>query len=297
MNSTNIWHSPAKLNLYLAIVGIRESDGFHDLDSLVVQLDFGDTLQIGLSPAEQDIFSCTDNRLSWSSDNLIKKAVDLYRLRTGFNQPVKISLQKEIPLGAGLGGGSSNAATILKALNSLNPKPVTENLLKEWSADLGSDCPLFFAKGITRIQGRGEIVSALKTAFENTLKQRKILLFHPGFGITAAWAYRQLKTGYPRGYSSRDLAEEEVNHWMNNSEPWLSKHRNDLQSVVDHKYLSIPLLKEELTKKFGIFTMMSGSGSSCFCILDESIDTGIIEQHIRFCWGTDAFIRNCRFQG
>jgi 4-diphosphocytidyl-2-C-methyl-D-erythritol kinase len=199
-----IRHSPAKINLYLAVTGIRPSDGFHELDSLVALLDFGDSLEVKPSEDGRDHFQCDPPVLEWSSDNLIRLALELYRVRTGFGIACDIRLKKRIPLGAGLGGGSSNATTLMVALNAMNPNPVDTLLLQQWSTELGSDCALFFKQGLIRMRGRGETVESMDTDLYERLRAMRVLIFHPGFGVSAAWAYKQLRAGFPAGYTDPD---------------------------------------------------------------------------------------------
>ncbi len=291
----NCWESPAKLNLYLAVVGIRDSDGFHELDSLVAQLSFGDKLSVDVSSDNVDHFSCNDSRLQWNQNNLIRRAVELYRRRTGFAQALSITLDKKIPLGSGLGGGSSNASTLLKAINTLNSKQVDPQELQNWSAELGSDCPLFFGNGIVRIQGRGERVTPVKSRTLDQLREMKVLLFHPGFGISAAWAYRALKEGFPVGYTAPKVAETELQSWLRSDETSFSDlpFRNDLGVVIDRKYLPIPTLRKLFHEQLGTELKMSGSGSACYCLVPASMDTTTIVELVRKCWGEHCFVQEC----
>lgn len=289
-----MWKSPAKLNLYLAVTGIRESDGFHSLDSLVTLLDFGDDLFLEvMERGDQDDWECSDARLKWDDSNLLRRAADLYRSRTDFRPVLRVQLEKRIPMGAGLGGGSSNASTLLLALNSLNPRPVDLSTLLVWSAELGSDCPLFLSQGLIRMRGRGERVETIDSPLLQVLQQKKILLCHPGFGIAASWAYQQLRRGYPAGYTQPIVAAREIENWLVGANPWKTDHRNDLGTVVDRKYLPIPMLREQVERAFGTPFLMSGSGSACFMILDEDQDAIPIQETIRSCWGDECFLRLC----
>ena len=282
------WHSPAKINLYLAVTGSRD-DGFHEIDSLVALLDFGDTLRVGLSQSDRDEYSCNVPGLSFDSGNLVYRALALYRDKTGFSQPVSIDLEKRIPMGAGLGGGSSNASTLLKAVNALNPDPVSTERLAEWSADLGSDCPLFFGSGLLRIRGRGERVEPFPCRFLEGGRKLKLAIFHPGFPIEAAWAYKTLRSRFPSHYTDPCIVQEELARWAEGSDPWIGSHRNDLSIPVDSKYVAIPILKKEFVERFKPL-FMSGSGSACFCVLEPDDDELAITEFVRSCWGNAVFI-------
>jgi 4-diphosphocytidyl-2-C-methyl-D-erythritol kinase len=282
------WLSPAKINLYLAVTGLRD-DGFHAIESLVGRLDFGDTLEV--TPAPRDQYSCSDPTLSHSPQNLVFRALELYRVRTGFLQPLKIHLEKRIPLGAGLGGGSSNASTMLQAVNALNPNPVDRGILAFWSLEIGSDCPLFFAEGeVLHVSGRGEIIEPFALCPESTLSGMQVMLLHPGFPITAAWAYTTLRQRFPHCYADSRAVAEELQRWRLEASPWLSSHRNDLSIPVDAKYLGIRSLKRRFEEVLGVRLMMSGSGSTCFLYLTEDVDHMEVEALVHSCWGSQAFI-------
>lgn len=288
------WISPAKLNLYLAVTGIRESDGFHELDSLVTVLDYGDTLTLSHSTDSVDHFSCNTPELAWDSRNLLYQALERYRSICGYDEPLKLELEKRIPLGSGLGGGSSNASTLLLALNSLNPEPVPVQRLCELSAELGSDCPLFFYRGLLRMRGRGEQIEQLDGGLVDQLRNRSVLVFHPGFPVSAAWAYQQLRKGYPSGYTASETVDQELQHWFCDQRPWRICARNDLSPVVDQKYVAIPTLRAVLRERFGLESFMSGSGSACYAWMDSNTDSTPVTECIRQCWGSNAWIQLCR---
>jgi 4-diphosphocytidyl-2-C-methyl-D-erythritol kinase len=286
------WHSPAKINLYLAVMGLR-ADGFHEIDSLVALLDFGDLLEVTPSPTGLDEYRCNAEDLPFGPDNLICRALDLYRCKTGFDLPVSIKLDKQIPMGAGLGGGSSNAATLLKAINALNPDPVDLQTLSQWSSEIGSDCPLFFATGIIRIRGRGERVEPFGTQFLPESDKLRIAVFHPGFEIGAGWAYTTLRNRFPSSYAEKSEVEDELGQWAQTKAPWARYHRNDLSVAVDSKYLAIPTLKAGFQREFARPLYMSGSGSACFCILDQNENGSAYIDFVKSCWGAESFSRIC----
>ena len=150
--------SPAKINLFLRIMGKRP-DGYHEIASLFQAIDLGDTLTFTL--ANEDQLTCSDPTLPCDASNLVSKAVALFRCKTGLNFSVSIHLEKRIPTQAGLGGGSSNAATTLWALNALHGNPYSDTELQTWSAEIGSDIPFFFSLGTAYCTGRGEKVRNL----------------------------------------------------------------------------------------------------------------------------------------
>lgn len=284
------WHSPAKINFYLAVLGMRH-DGFHEIDSLVGILDFGDQMQVGISDTGRDEYSCNQSELDFGQDNLIYRALCLYREKTGFTIPLTIKLDKQIPMGAGLGGGSSNATTTLKAVNALNPNPVDLESLVLWSLEIGSDCPLFFATGLSRIRGRGEKVETFESFFHPKQSVIRIALFHPGFGISAGWAYKTLRDHF--SYAQRSEVDAELEQWQCSERPWTGFHRNDLSQAIDSKYIAIPTIKQGFEYEFDRPLMMSGSGSSCFCILNAGEDGSVYEDYVKSCWGENCFTKIC----
>ncbi|XP_060963426.1 4-diphosphocytidyl-2-C-methyl-D-erythritol kinase, chloroplastic-like [Cannabis sativa] len=150
--------SPCKINVFLRITSKRE-DGYHDLASLFHVISLGDVLKFSLSPStKKDSLSTNASGVPLDDRNLIIKALNLYRKKTGTNKYFWIHLDKKVPTGAGLGGGSSNAATALWAANQFNDCLVTEKELQEWSSEIGSDVPFFFSQGAAYCTGRGEVV-------------------------------------------------------------------------------------------------------------------------------------------
>lgn len=153
-----ILFSPAKINLFFRVLKKRD-DGYHEIASLYQAIDLGDTLNITLN--ECDELSCSDPSLQTDESNLVLKAAALFRKKTALALYIKVHLHKQIPIQAGLGGGSSNAATTLWALNKLANCPASFQDLALWSCELGSDVAFFFSKGAAYCTGRGELFSSL----------------------------------------------------------------------------------------------------------------------------------------
>ncbi|XP_024019706.1 4-diphosphocytidyl-2-C-methyl-D-erythritol kinase, chloroplastic [Morus notabilis] len=150
--------SPCKINVFLRITNKRE-DGYHDLASLFHVISLGDVLKFSLSPSKtKDSLSTNAPGVPLDDRNLIIKALNLYRKKTGTDNYFWIHLDKKVPTGAGLGGGSSNAATALWAANQFSGGLATEKELQEWSSEIGSDIPFFFSQGAAYCTGRGEVV-------------------------------------------------------------------------------------------------------------------------------------------
>ena len=163
MNDQLTLFSPAKLNLFFRVLKKRP-DGYHEIASLFQAIDLGDTLTI--APAKKDALLCN---VSVHGPNLVMRAADLFREKTGIDRAFSFTLEKKIPLEAGLGGGSSNAATTLWGLNELTGAKVDQETLAKWGAELGADVAFFFSKGRAYCEGIGEILTPLPPAPPQTL--------------------------------------------------------------------------------------------------------------------------------
>src|SRR5258708_5674128 len=175
--------APAKINLYLHILG-RRPDGFHELETLMAPISLGDMVDIDLIP-EGIEFTCSDPALSDAQDNLATKAARVFLKEFKLATGVRIHLEKRVPVGAGLGGGSGDAAAVLLALRKLTGVDCADGKLAELAARLGSDIPFFIYKQPAVCKGRGEIIKpvTLKESYQG-------LLVHPGFGVSTPWAYK-----------------------------------------------------------------------------------------------------------
>ncbi|MBM3191932.1 MAG: 4-(cytidine 5'-diphospho)-2-C-methyl-D-erythritol kinase [Chlamydiae bacterium] len=185
--------SPAKINLFFRVLRKRE-DGYHDIASLIQTVSMGDTLSFKLS--SRDRFESSDPELSWDPHNLIYRAVHLFRQKLNLPFCVEIILDKRIPKQAGLGGGSSNAATTLYALNSLLGALLSEATLADWGKVLGADVPLFFSQGRVFCEGIGERLTPVACLQESysILKPRQ-------FNLATAQVYANCT---PQGVSQED---------------------------------------------------------------------------------------------
>lgn len=156
MKSSIALFSPAKINLFFRVLSKRD-DGYHNIATRLQALNFGDTLTFSLSKTNR--ITSTDSRVPTDESNLIAKALALFSQETGVHCPLHVHLEKEIPMEAGLGGGSSNAATTLYAINQLSEANLSDAELRALAAKLGADVPFFFSLGTALCEGFGEIVS------------------------------------------------------------------------------------------------------------------------------------------
>lgn len=284
--------SPCKVNLMLAVTGVRP-DGFHNLISLVAPVKFGDDLTVSTLPdsADKDTIECNVDAIPLDSSNLVIKAADLFRKATDINVHFAFSLKKRVPAGAGLGGGSSNGATALAAINELCSQRLSDGILEDLAAQLGSDCPLFLTGTPVVMRGRGEIVYPLFGDAQDYISRLKILLFKPDFSINTGWAYAQMRAN-PSDYIDRDFAEGKISEWLENPSITGIPLINNMQIEAFKKYPALEIAIEEIKSQFGVPAMMSGSGSACFAIVNnldgEKLEE--LKQKIKSLLGDSCFI-------
>ena len=291
--------SPAKINLFLAVTGVR-SDGFHEIVSVAAPLDFGDSLGAELAPSGFTLRSTkadlpTDNR------NLVIKAALAFAAATGWptrsseseGKGIFFELEKRIPVGAGLGGGSSNAVAALRLLNELSGGRRSKIELGALAAGLGSDCSLFLSNGPVIMRGRGEKIAELADRGLNRIRGRRVLMFKPSFGIGTGWAYGRMKK---RGtdYLSEKEAEQRISAWLASDSPLEELLFNNMAAAAGEKFVAIPLLLEKLKQQFGFPVLMSGSGSACFVLMPEGEEPDNLIASIRDNWGPDVWVRVAR---
>lgn len=284
---------PAKLNLYLAVTG-RRADGFHDLVSVVAPLAFGDELEAerraGGGAEARFTLACDAPGVPLDGTNLVLKAAQAFAAATGWDGAVHFRLQKRIPTGAGLGGGSSNAVAALRALDRLAGTALSAERLEALAAGLGSDCALFLRSGPVVMRGRGERVEDLPASAAARLRGRRVIVFKPSFGIATPWAYGRMVT---RGadYVARDEAEAALARWRADATaPVAALLANNMQPAAFEKYVALPLLLARLRREFGVAALMSGSGSACFAVIDDPAQEPAIVACIRECWGEQAIV-------
>jgi 4-diphosphocytidyl-2-C-methyl-D-erythritol kinase len=251
----------AKINFGLAITEKRD-DGYHDIETIFYQLNFCDALEFVLSdkPDKKDILiSSGINTGSKPVDNLVMKAMG--KLREKYSFPfLKIHLHKVIPVGAGLGGGSSDAATLIKAINRYFKLSIDKQTIQNFALDLGSDCP-FFIEGVpSYATGRGEILTPV-TSF---LSGYYILLLNPGVAISTREAFQNCRPRKPLN-SLTDLITYPGTKWKN-------LITNDFEDFAIKKHPIIGQLKDGLYTSGALFSLMSGSGSSVYGIFPSKPD-------------------------
>lgn len=259
-------YAPAKINLSLEIKGRRE-DGFHEIQTLMAPISLADRLTIERVDEKEGIdFSCDDAALPAGEDNLVVRAAKLFRKTTKTSGGLRISLEKKIPHGAGLGGGSSDAATTLLGLNELFAAQLAQKNLMELAAQLGSDVPFFIVQSAAICRGRGEIVSPIKLS-----GALRLLLVKPDFGVPTPSAYARWKDS--RELPEVDYAPQEFSglHFT-----------NDLERPVFEKFILLAHLKTWLREQSEVgAALLSGSGSTVFAVLRDGADANQLGERVR----------------
>lgn len=244
--------SPAKINLFLHVVG-RRNDGYHDLASLFQAINLCDVIHFVLS--DQNELTCTDPAIPTDGSNLILKAANLFCQKTGLEFGVRIHLEKNIPYQAGLGGGSSNAATTLWALNELCGHPASVDQLAHWSSEIGSDIPFFFSEGSAYCSGRGERVRALPALSNHS--QKLFWIVKPKAGLSTPQVFHRLNLAQVRPCDPELCLAGCLND--------ASFYFNDLEEPAFSVLPDLADLKAFLLDSGFSPVVMTGSGSAFFC--------------------------------
>ncbi len=300
--------SPAKINLFLAVTDQR-ADGFHNLVSVVAPLNFGDELKatvVDRGSGSRFWLDCDAPDVPRDDSNLVLKAAVAFAEATGWpngtgSEGVHFELKKRIPMGAGLGGGSSNAVAALRAMNALSRNLLPAEKLAAMAVALGSDCALFLHDAPVTMRGRGDQIELLPEAATKRLRGRKILLFKPDFGISTPWAYGRMAAEAPAHYLPAPEAEKRLSQWMAGEDAVSSLLFNNMEGVAFRKFVALPVMLKKLQTELGVAARMSGSGSTCFALIGEgaAIDASRGEnafvtkmKHLlRESWGDTIFVQ------
>lgn len=263
----------AKINLGLSILNKR-IDGFHELETILQQINIKDELQISLSDSGKVSLTCNQTGIPTDESNLCCRATRLFKKYARIQVGVNIKLTKNIPWGAGLGGGSSNAAVTLLALNKLYKTNFSVDNLKEMAAQLGSDIPFFIEGGTAFAYGRGE---KLKT-INNNCKYNHVLIVFPNVQISTKWAYTNLnldltnkeKSVILSGFKDRGAVNLDIFEAL----------KNDFEDVVFLKYPLLGEIKTQLQESNAVIASLSGSGSALFGVFKTNSD--VVKAHSLF---------------
>jgi 4-diphosphocytidyl-2-C-methyl-D-erythritol kinase len=259
--------APAKINLSFQIKG-RRADGFHEIETLMAPISLADRLTIEKTGRRDGgiRFSCDDPSLPDGENNLVVRAAKLFRQTAKVTEGIEIALEKKIPHGAGLGGGSSDAASTLIGLNELFEAGLGQDDLLKLAGQLGSDVPFFIVRSAAVCRGRGEIVMPISLA-----TRFQLLLLKPDFGVPTPWAYGRWRES--RQLPGVDYSAQEFGgvHFV-----------NDLERPVFEKFVLLAHLKQWLREQREVAAaLMSGSGSTVFAILRGDADSEELATRVR----------------
>jgi len=266
--------APAKVNLYLEIAGKRD-DGYHDIITIMQMVSLFDVISIR-SLKRTTEFDIKGNFPFPESENTIWNAHNIFQKRTGLKLGLEVSVQKNIPFGAGLGGGSSDAASMLCCLNLLLEKPLHEDDLRGIGLEVGSDVPFFIGSAAALVTGRGENVAPLRSRSDF-----KIVLVYPGFPIVTGKAYEWYDNA--NDYNSERLSNPHLS--MKDSKELSTQYetvdvpswnfKNSLEGVIFHKFPELNEIRSFFREMGAVHCGVSGSGSTILGVF--SIDTDLDE--------------------
>ena len=250
--------SYAKINLGLRILGERP-DHYHEIETVFQLIDLSDTIEFLISPSPNIELSTNYSFLS-NESNLIVKAAKLLRATYQVSQGIRVKLTKNIPVGGGLGGGSSNAAITLWSLQKIWDLPCTPNELQLLGGQLGSDIPFFFTGGCAHATGKGEVLTEFPFSGNYW-----VVTITPNFGISTAWAYQNLTlTKFDKNLKLISLISENLPAL----DQWSSVFTNDFEPTVLERYPEIGQNKEDLKKLKADFCSLSGSGGTVYGVFE-----------------------------
>ena len=256
---------PAKVNLLLKILGKRQ-DGFHELLTFMQAIDLTDSLEVWRKSGSLE-FQCDDSSIPKDKSNLVVRAAQLFLKKTNNKESVGLKLVKRIPVAAGLGGGSSDAATTLLAMNKLFDHPLEQETLSGMAAQLGSDVPFFLTGGAAVCRGRGEIIAPYRHQ-ENPY----FILINPGIPLSTKEVYEHFHGEYADRDEAETLLAKIIEGFTKRDIALSSKaFSNDLEKPAFERMPLLKGLKESLLQSGGLGAMLSGSGPTVFAVAPDKL--------------------------
>ncbi len=266
--------APAKINLFLDVLGKR-TDGYHEIKSLVMPVSLFDRITLEATPALVETVAARSilfSGIPWPfsmgarTNNLTTRAAMLLKKTTGYRGGVRIRLEKHIPIGGGMGGGSSDAAAVLTGLNKLWDTGLAKNELMALGAQLGCDIPALVHGGTIEITGRGELIRTVRRAVSPA---RWLLLVNPGICISTCDIYSRYKPGLT-SKSTRAKFHSILRGLEKGSLDCISAGLfNALQNTVYRKYPLLNIIHNELEKATPKGVLLSGSGATVFALVEN----------------------------
>jgi 4-diphosphocytidyl-2-C-methyl-D-erythritol kinase len=246
--------APAKINLCLVVRGLRP-DGYHEVEMLMQMVGLYDAVTVALGGADISV-TCDDDSIPPGEGNIAWKAAAAMQKRSGADVGFSVTIKKSIPIAAGLGGGSSDAAAVLVAANKLLKTGLSRGQLSEIGAGIGMDVPFFFHGPLALAKGRGEVLRRLAP-----LPKFWVLLVNPGFGTSTAWAYKNINLRLTKNAGCNKIARLTVRNIAKGL-------HNDLETVTAAAHPVIPRIEEALLSEGAIGACMSGSGPTVFGVFE-----------------------------
>ena len=253
--------APAKINLGLCITG-RRADGYHDILSIFQTVDLCDTLTI--NSAGSGRLTCDAADVPPGADNIVLRAEELFYAQFGISERVNFTLEKRIPVGGGLGGGSSDAAAALRGLRTAHGIDASDDELCGIAGRLGSDIPFLIKGGAAVVSGRGEVIAEAHWPFDLTY-----VLVYPGFGVSTAWAYGSVKN-YGGNYKRYLKVTEKLLGGVLSQDEFFDAVSNDFEPVVFGSYPVLEDIRNELLTHGARRALLTGSGSTMVGMFEES---------------------------
>ena len=258
----------AKINLYLDVVSKR-TDGFHDIKSIMQSVSLCDLIDVEITEKNEDILTCNIGDIPLDGKNIAIKAADAFRKAVGLDFGTRIHIEKNIPFIAGLGGGSSDGAAVIRALNYLTESKLSEEKMIEIAASVGSDVPFCLFGGTSLCEGRGELIKKLPN-----VKEFDCVIAIKGEGVSTPWAFSEIDKKYGDFSGERDLGklfDLEKAIFSGIKDDVKNGLFNIFEEFVEEEREEIKSLKDIMKKADATAVMMSGSGPSVFGLFDDEI--------------------------
>ncbi|MFP4459543.1 MAG: 4-(cytidine 5'-diphospho)-2-C-methyl-D-erythritol kinase [Candidatus Zixiibacteriota bacterium] len=254
--------TPAKINHFL-FVGKEREDGYHEIFTLMSKIGIYDQMKIDLIPGKRLSLFCKGCTGIPKKDNIVYKAWDIACKKLGEKIGVSVNIEKNIPIGSGLAGGSSNAATFLRIVNILLDKPFRESSLEEIALECGSDVPFFIKPGGFLAQGRGE-----KLMPTDGMPDVKLLIIVPEFGISTKWAYENVKINLTEELQDNIFNSLKRGGLLNG----IPLFDNSFRSLLEKEHPEYAQYRKELLDAGALYALPSGSGCAMFGAFENEKD-------------------------
>ncbi|MBR4632576.1 MAG: 4-(cytidine 5'-diphospho)-2-C-methyl-D-erythritol kinase [Elusimicrobia bacterium] len=277
--------APAKINLYLEIINKRQ-DGYHNIESVMHTVSLFDILEFSETELNRIELVCENSELSNPEKNIVYKATKVFKEKYNINKGIKIKLTKNIPMGAGLGGGSSDAAATILALNKIWQVNDDIKNLEALGAALGADVPFFMTGGVAKISGIGDIVEKI-----NTKLNLDFVLVKPNFGVSTPYAYSKVK--FPlTNIRKIDNIITSLEKGMFDFESAKDLFFNRFEDFIFDEYQEIKQIRKVL-EDLGCASLMSGSGATVFGLVHDKRNIDFILNELKKCgwniWVASSF--------